>query len=466
MTRIKKFFLSDKVYLTELLFKIVYILHLLACFNPYIENTPIVKVTLVCTMALGGLLLFCKVLTFRSYCRTPGLAILILFVISFAIPSLLIYRYALTDSIKTIIWMTFQFGLLFAFDCKKDSSRVKKELGIVSAAVATFITLENLVSVVMAFIGFFHIYEKTDGSYAVTGLSWWGRLYGIHGDPNYACVYTIAAIMVLVYFFLKFRTKRLRTVIIIAAFINFMFVAFSASRSGLISLLVAAAVFTLSYCAGHFKEKKTPVLKSIAVTLVVCFAIVGLNSSTIKGFNTIKPLLSSIQIQSTNPDDENLIDNDTIGRTEEETNGDITNRRGDIWGSALQIFSKNKLLGIGFENVLGYAHDKLPNTYIINNDQTDFDAFHNTIMDILVSQGIVGIILAATFAVLFIVYCFKRMRKQYSKHRKEICLCLAICLGALISAMFLSHVFYINIATTGIFWLFAGYLGYFMYAEN
>ena len=80
MTRIKKFFLSDKVYLTELLFKIVYILHLRACFNPYIENTPIVKVTLVCTMALGGLLLFCKVLTFRSYCRTPGLAILILFV--------------------------------------------------------------------------------------------------------------------------------------------------------------------------------------------------------------------------------------------------------------------------------------------------------------------------------------------------------------------------------------------------
>ena len=64
--------------------------------------------------------------------------LLALFIISFAIPSFLIYRYALIDSVKTIIWITFQFGLLFAFDCKKDSQHAKKELDIVSMAVASF----------------------------------------------------------------------------------------------------------------------------------------------------------------------------------------------------------------------------------------------------------------------------------------------------------------------------------------
>lgn len=463
MTRIKNFLASDKVYRFEMLFKIVYILHLLASFNPYIESTPIVKVTLVGTMLLGGFMLLCRLGSVRLYWRTPGLPLLLLFIVSFAIPSLLIYRYALTDSLKTIIWMAFQFCLLFAFSTEKEAPRAKRELGIVAAAIALFITLENLVSVIMAFTGFFHLYEKFDGVYAITGLAWWGRLYGVHGDPNYACVYTIAAIMICVYAFIKCRAKWLRITALVAAVINFMFVSFSASRTGLVCLIVAVAVFLFAYMIGHFRKKA--VLKSAIVAVAACFALVGLNSTTIATFNEIKSMqhggvLGGSSSISTNEDDP------TIGRTEEEMQGDPTNRRGDIWGSALQIFSKNAVFGIGFENVLGYAHDKMPTTYIVNNDQTDFDAFHNTVMDVLVSQGAVGILLAGAFAVLFVIYCIKRMRRQYGAHREELCLCMAICVSALASAMFLSHIFYVNIASTGIFWLFAGYLGYFLYAEE
>ncbi len=464
MTQIKNFLASDKVYRFELLFKIVYILHLLASFNPYVESTPVVKVTLLGTMALGGFLLLCRLGAIRLYWRTPALPLLILFVASFAIPSLLIYRYALTDSIKTIIWMTFQFGLLFAFSSEKEAPRAKRELGIVSAAIALFITLENLVSVIMAFIGFFHMYQKPDGSYAITGLAWWGRLYGVHGDPNYACVYTIAAIMICAYFFIKHRAKWLRITALVAAAINFMFISFSASRTGLVCLIAAVIVFLFAYMIGHFRKKA--VLKSAVVAVVACFALIGLNSTTIATFNEIKSLQNGGALggSSSISTDEN---DPAIGRTEEELQGDPTNRRLDIWGSALQVFSKNAVFGIGFENVLGYTHDKMPDTYIINNDANyQFDAFHNTVMDVLVSQGVIGILLAGTFAVLFVIYCVKRMRRRYGAHREELCLCLAICVSTLVSAMFVSHIFYVNIASTGIFWLFAGYLGYFLYAEE
>ncbi len=499
MTLIKRFLTNNNVYRIEVLFKIVYIIHLLASFNPYIEGTLPVKLTLVITMACGGLVLLCRIATFRLYCHTPAISMLVLVGVSLAIPSFFIYRYAIIDSVKTAIWMTFQFGLLFAFNYKKENFSVKKELNIVSAAILIFLTFENLVSVIMAFIGYFRIYQKVDGNYAVTGLSWWGRLYGVHGDPNYACVYTIAAIMIAVYFFMKYRKNWLRIILVVAAAINFMFVSFTASRTGLISLLLASVVFAFTYSIGCFKNKYR-IIKSITAVTLVCVVLIGLNKGVITGFNTVKSIISSkdnTDVDTNNKDNEEQIpsidntdsnnetdvpdiddteektdvddtgDNSlTIGRTEEEMNGDLTNRRADIWKSALQIFSKNPVFGIGYENVLGYAHDKMPTTYIVNNDQTDFDAFHNTVMDVLVSQGVVGILLAGIFAVLFVIYCIKRMSRQYSKNREELCLCLAICICTLASAMFLSHIFFVNIASTGIFWLFAGYLGYFLYIKR
>lgn len=476
MIRIKQFLESERLYIVELLFKVVYILHLLVSFNPYIDGTPVTKVTLVLTMALGGFLALCRVLSFAQYRHTPGILFLVLFIVSFVIPSVFIYRYAFVDSVKTIIWMTFQFGILFAFNSKKDASLVKKELFTVSFATMTVVTIENIVSVIMAFTGYFRIYQKIDGSYAVTGLSWWGRLYGVHGDPNYACVYTIAAIMIAVYLFFKCRNKWLRLMLVVFSVFNFMFISFTASRTGLISLVIAAVVFAFTYFISDSK-KKYRLLKSITSVVAAVVLLLCLNKLTIGSFNALKSLPTkddSVATQDSSNDQNTQQDTPkedeqnapTVGRTEEELGGDITNRRSDIWGSALQIFAKNPVFGIGFENVLGYAHDKMPTTYIVNNDQTDFDAFHNTVMDILVSQGAVGIVLICIFVVIFIVYFIRRIGKKSGENRVELSMCLAICVSTIASAMFLSHIFYVNIATTGIFWLFAGYLGHLLYVNE
>ncbi len=463
MNKIRVWLQEDRLYCVEMAFKLVYMLHLLASFNPYIDGTPPLTVTLLGTMVLGGFLLLCRLLDIRVYFRTPGLPVLLLFLISFAVPSLLIYRYALIDSIKTLVWMTLQFCLLFAFSTRRRATRMKKELAVVGTAVGAVITLENAVSLWMAFSGYFKVYQKPDGTSAVTGLAWWGRLYGVHGDPNYACVYTIAALLFCVYLFLKYPRWWVRVATLAAAAINFMFIAYSTSRTGLICLILGVAVFSLCWFIGQYSIRR--ISKALALTAVLCFAVVGLSSGAVSGFNlynqlTNPPTQQGDMTETPSPD------NSAIGRTEEELQGDLTNRRLDIWGSGLEIFKQNPVTGIGFENVLGYARDRLPNTYIINNDQTDFDAFHNVLMDILVSQGAVGILLAGAFAVWFLIHCCRRMKTQYARHRLEICLCLAVVISGLASSMFLSHLFYVNIASTGVFWLFAGYLAYFTTVEE
>ena len=273
MNKIRVWLQEDRLYCVEMAFKLVYMLHLLASFNPYIDGTPPLTVTLLGTMALGGFLLLCRLLDIRVYFRTPGLPVLLLFLISFAVPSLLIYRYALIDSIKTLVWMTLQFCLLFAFSTRRRATRMKKELAVVGTAVGAVITLENAVSLWMAFSGYFKVYQKPDGTSAVTGLAWWGRLYGVHGDPTYACVYTPAALLFCVYLFLKYPRWWVRVATLAAAAINFMFVSFSASRTGLVCLILGVAVFTLSYGIGYFKGHRRRILKSIAAVMLVCFGL-------------------------------------------------------------------------------------------------------------------------------------------------------------------------------------------------
>ncbi len=463
MNKIRVWLQEDRLYWIEMAFKLVYTIHLLASFNPYIDGTPPLTVTLLGTLALGGFLLLCRLLDVRVYFRTPGLPLLLLFLISFAVPSLLIYRYALVDSVKTLVWMTLQFCLLFAFSTRRHAARMKKELAVVGTVVSVVITLENVVSLWMAFSGFFEVYQKPDGTSAVTGLAWWGRLYGVHGDPNYACVYTIAALLFCVYLFFKHPRWWVRLITVVAAAINFTFIAYSTSRTGMICLILGVAVFSLCWLFGQYPIRRLS--KAVMVTAVLCFAIVGLSVGAVAGFNLYNQLSTSPTQQGEMTDTPST-DHSAIGRTEEELQGDVTNRRMDIWGSGVEIFKQNPVTGIGFENVLGYARDRLPDTYIINNDQTDFDAFHNVLVDILVSQGAVGILLAGAFAVYFLIHCCRKMKTQYARHRLEISLCLAVVISGLASSMFLSHLFYVNIASTGVFWLFAGYLAYFMTVEE
>ncbi len=457
MQKLRNILSVEKVQYVETIFKIVYIVHLLASFNIYITGNGILNLTLISTVLLGAFVLFCRVMNIKLYFRTPGIFLLIAFMVSFAIPSFLIYRYDVVSSLKTAVWMTFQFAILYCFSTKKEAKSVKKDMLAVGISMLIFITLENIMSLVMLVTGFFEVHKTPDGGEFVAGISWWGRLFGIHTDPNYSCVYSIVVMLFALYMFIKFKKAALRILLIICIIINFLFVSFTASRTGVVCSVVGFGCFATFTCFARYGKKS--LLKTLLIVVVTCIVSITLNKAVISGYNYITTVdFSKHQDGGLDKQPDNM---NTIGRTDEELGIDISNRRFEIWQSGVEIFTVNPVLGIGFENVLGYAEDKLPDTYIVNNDLSKFDAFHNTVVDILVSQGIVGIITALWFAINFIIKLSKGYNDICEDFRYESALSISVCITVLVSAMFLSHVFFVNIPTTFIFWLFAGYLAYF-----
>ncbi len=484
----------ERIGYVEIAFKVVYLLHLLMAFNVYMTGQAYLKFSVALVVLLGGFLLLCRACHVRLYLRTPGIILLGLFAVSFLIPSVLIYRYDLFSSLKTAMWMILHFCLLFCFSTEKTENAVKREFWIVGLALLAFVTVENVASLWMLVTEYCKPYETPDGTAFLAGLMPWGRLYGVHTDPNYACVYTLAAILFAVYMIKKCKRWFLRLAFALLAVINFAFVVMTVSRTGVVCAAVGAATYALLWSLK--KWNKWVVLRSVVLSVGIAAAVIGVRTAMISGYNAVNTWLAEdvdpstpskgTENDATTPPadsegealpppsggevDEPVVDTPNeekappveIGRTEEELDGDISNRRFDIWKSGWDIFKKNPVFGIGFENVLGYANDLMPDTYIVNNDHADFDAFHSFLVDVLVSQGIVGILILLLLVLRYFGAFFKYYFKLSESCRDEAVLCIAICVMTLASALFLSHVFYVNCPTTYIFWAYAGYLTYFL----
>ena len=54
----------------------------------------------------------------------------------------------------------------------------------------------------------------------------------------------------------------------------------------------------------------------------------------------------------------------SLDRKDVVDNSDISNMRFSIWKSSVEIFKTSPIYGTSPRNLLSYAHDKLPNTFI------------------------------------------------------------------------------------------------------
>ena len=430
-------------FIIETIFKVIYILHLLLSVTVYVTGRRVLLASSFCLLFIGVFILFTRLFKVKLYIKVKKVLFLALFLVSFCISSFFLYRYAIFESIKTLVWMSFWFFILFTFSTQATEKQVKRDFCAVSIAILSFVTLQNLVSIIMLFAGFYQKYVNPESLMFHVGIAHWGRLFGIHTDPNYACVYSLTAVLVAIYLFIKHKNKLLRVLLCISSAINYFYVVFTASRTGQVCSFVGIIAFTVCYLRIKYKNKNW--LKTVIVAVMVAVVILASNLCIKEGWNLSSKIILGNDFQ--------------IGRTEEEFGEDISNRRFDIWQSATEIAKENAVLGIGFENVLGYANDKIPETYIVNNDHSDFDAFHNVVFDILVSQGIVGILLAVSFAITVLATTFKNYTHTHETVKTEAALCLSVCLMVLVSALFLSHIFYVNCPTSFIFW---AYLGYFI----
>lgn len=124
----------------------------------------------------------------------------IIFLALFIITCIINFKYGVTNNMKIIIWMTFQFVLLYLFDLKRDKKFVTKEFRFVILEILIITSIMNIIGIGMLFANYGFNRIISESKTFIVGVAYWGRLYGIHTDPNYGAILTTIALIISLYF--------------------------------------------------------------------------------------------------------------------------------------------------------------------------------------------------------------------------------------------------------------------------
>ena len=239
------------------------------------------------------------------------------------------------------------------------------------------------------------------------------------------------------------------------------YVAFSDSRTGRVALLTS--VFCLSVFLllkkVNIKKIALKVVCIITASLVIAVAAYELPVGIQSGYN--------LTVQSMTKDDENVDapnkQNSMVIERGGELESDPSNRRFDIWKSAIDIFKSSPIYGVSRGNLLKYVEAELPTSYLITNDHIHFSSMHNVFFEILASQGILGVVPFLIFAILMAIRLFKNRKLLFESEDFSAFASILACLVAVCTAsMFIIEIVYVVSPASSVFWIGLGYINKFI----
>lgn len=457
--QLKNKIMTGNRYILELPFKILYLIFAFFTYFNLTYARPIMSLVVDLILLSGTIIIILRLTQSKNYIKTKGLIFLILFLISYIISMAFNVKYGISDNFKYLIWTGFHFFVFYVCDTKRETKDYMYEFNILTWVFICFIFILSLVSIMMYYMGI-SIEEYGSQGVRLAGLVW-GRLWGTFTDPNYGSVFAVIGIIFSIY---KIRTSDklvIKIFLIINIIVQLMYIAFSDSRTGLVCVFACSFVYILFMLLKFFQFKKLKILKVISLTIIIS-AINVLIPIGIKNIN------NEIQMSRANHENsENIEENQmlNIGR-EEDLKNNFSNRRFELWYSALEIVETEPLIGVSFFNLVPYAKNNIPNTYLINNDHGVFGNFHNMLFNILVGQGLLGLVIVMGTAFYFGYYILKNIFNVPKENFEYIVIMLTTIVAACVSSMFLTDIYYVNSPTSMLFWLFLGYIMHYIGRMN
>lgn len=452
--RIKKDSVTERIFNAfELVFKISFLMYGLASFNSFFAQTKVISILLILTTLSAGITLLYRLVNFRRFIHNKMLWLCFAFLASYIVSLVLNLRYANMNGIKALAFMGMQFCLLLATDENKSFEDFKGELNLIFRIFSFYMMVAAFASIVLMLFGYSNIAERNN-QYVFSGFVW-GRLWGVFTDPNFASVLSIMAIIISLYAITLRKKVFWRTVNIINIILQMLYISFSDSRTGMVVTFITLSLYVyLRLNANDFNKGK--LFKNIiCISMALIIGFIG--SASFKAINTVYNKTISLTAEK-EPDDkkEQTIEKYTVGR-EQDIEHDISNRRFDLWNSAIETFKLRPIFGVSFESVGDFAEENLPDTYLVNNDNGKFNNYHNVLFNVLVGQGIVGIVIFFAMIVYAGLNLIKTVYNSYgTKNYLLCCMIFTLLIAALVSAMFVSEIIYAISVNMMMFWYLLG----------
>ncbi len=452
----------------ETIFKILFFLYAALTFNCFTFGTPLISFVMWPAFLLGAALIVNRILHLPRY-RTPYLWWLVALLAAGCLSVLLNYRYDFKLNVTYMVCWALYFLLLYIQPMDRTETDLKKELHLFATMFTLATELSVLVSLVMMAVRFSLRVEYPGG--LLLGGFVDSRLYGLFTDPNAGAVCAAVSALFLVHAMRAYGKRWQRALCVIGTFGNLLYIALSDSRTGMVVLLVIGFLYTLCYLLRALHPRRfAPLLAFIGAVIIGlgCFSIPKLMKTTYnRGVAFVLSFSTNKDGDSTMTDEEKqeIIDSVTVDR-HYDLSGDISNRRFSVWQSGLEIFTTKPLFGTSYCGFTPYAKESLPETYIVNNDHTDMITFDNEVINVLVSNGIVGIIPMLLFAILAVVCVLRSILQPRFDTDMTLCTAAVAVFAIAASAMFRTAIFYYNSYLANLFWTFLGILATLCFLQN
>lgn len=412
------------------------------------EN-PVISYFMIASFLMGAVIIVYRLFNYREYIKTPYLILLFLMLLSIGLSTLANYKYELKTNVVFIIYWCIYLFALYVVSPFKTAEEIKKDFRFLSAVFVATISIEILLSFFVFIIGYSkEIKVNSDFTYYI-GFKI-GRLWGVFVNLNRGAI-AAAISSALLYYHIKTVKRRWFSVLGgIMIFLNILFIALADSRSGAVCLALICCVYAFCVFINKAKDKmfrrKVTAALLAAVILVAGYLAPRLIKTT---YNFVLSDIFNIQLE------------DFAVKRGYDTSDDISNRRFDVWGSGIEIYTdsaKNMVIGTSFNGMVPYAREHLPETYIINNDFGLIGTMDNDFFNLLVSQGIIGVAACGAFAVCVLVLLFKNYSLIPPELRFESVVMISAVFAIAGSSMVTSLVFYYFSQMSILFWSLLGYL--------
>lgn len=386
---------------------------------------------------------------------------LCLFLLVCAGSSLLNAKYGITANVRNIVWLMIYFFLICRVGDNRTKDHILKEIDLFMGVICAVWLVAVLVSFAMFLfkIGYYVILSSDD--FVRQGFID-SRLFGIFEDPNFASIISLIVIIFSVYKLCSTKSWLLRLYSGINILFQFIYLVLSGSRTAEFAsigvLFFASFILLRDYFQTVDLNKGFKLASSLILSLTCCGILFSsINVSKI-GLSYLPGFVDGSG-NGTRDQHGHIIKPIITARDDVIKNADISNCRFKIWSSASELFLSAPVFGTSPRNMIPYAKDKFPHGFIAVRGYS----VHNAYLELLTSTGILGAIFIAIF---FIRRVLSTGRHILSGPKNKNCylvlLSSSLVACVAVSSMFLSDIFFINTIGALVFWLFTGYLQFFI----